>query len=150
MISSTAEFHLVIGRAVSSAFSDVIDQAYKELQRTMQEVVYDGYSPEDYDRTGGLLNSWKQRVSGLDAELLFEPYMLPLNPSNWQHGSQYAGGDTRGAILDILQGGYNAYNANTGTPIPSRPVWDRFLQQVDSQLDSWIRDAFRAQGLEVL
>ena len=36
MISSTAEFHAVIGAAVSAAFQEVIDKAYKELKQIKQ------------------------------------------------------------------------------------------------------------------
>ena len=150
MISSTAEFHAVIGAAVSAAFQEVIDKAYKELQKIIQSDIYGAYSPTDYARTMGLLTSWRKQVGGLDAELWFDPARLPLNPAAWQHGSKYDGGDTRAAILDIIEGGYRAMNANTGKPIPSRPAWQRFLSLVDANLDSWMRAALAHQGLEVV
>ena len=150
MISSTAEFHAVIGAAVSAALNEVIDKAYEELQKIIQSDIYGAYSPTDYSRTMGLLTSWRKQAGGLDAELWFEPAMLALNPSAWQHGSKYDGGDTRAAILDILEGGYNAMNAHTGKPIPSRPAWQRFLSSVDAKLDGWVRAALAHQGLEVV
>ena len=43
-ISSTAEFNMIIGAAVTRAFEDVIDKAYRELQR---HVLSDIYSASD-------------------------------------------------------------------------------------------------------
>ena len=150
MISSTAEFHAVIGAAVSAAFREVMDKAYKELQNVMRSEVYGAYSPTDYARTEGLLTSWKKQVGGLEAELWFEPSMLALNPSEWQHSSKYDGGDTRSAILDIIAGGYRAMNANTGKPIPARPAWDVFIKRCDNNMDEWVRAALIHQGLPVV
>lgn len=150
MISSTAEFHAVIGAAVSAAFREVMDKAYKELQNVMRSEVYGAYSPTDYVRTEGLLTSWKKQVGGLDAELWFEPSMLALNPPEWQHSSKYDGGDTRSAILDIIAGGYRAMNANTGKPIPARPAWDVFIRRCDNNMDEWVRAALIHQGLPVV
>ena len=150
MIDSTAEFHAVIGAAVSAALSEVIDKAYEELQKVIQSDIYGAYSPTDYSRTMGLLTSWQRQAGGLDAELWFDPSRLPLNPSAWQHGSKYDGGDTRAAILDIIEGGYRAMNANTGKPIPSRPAWQRFMQVVNAELDGWVRAALAHQGLPVV
>ena len=150
MISSTAEFHAVIGAAVSAAFVEVMDKAYKELHDVISAEIYGAYSPTDYARTEGLLTSWKKQVGGLDAELWFEPSMLALNPSAWQHGSKYDGGDTRSAILDIIAGGYRAMNANTGKPIPARPAWDVFIRRCDDNMDEWVRSALIHQGLPVI
>lgn len=150
MIDSTAAFHAVIGAAVSAAFVEVINKAYKELQDVMRSEVYGAYSPTDYDRTMGLLTSWRKQVGGLDAELWFDPARLALNPANWQHGSKYDGGDTRSAILDIIAGGYRAMNANTGKPIPARPAWDVFIRRCDDNMDEWVRSALIHQGLPVI
>ena len=150
IISSTAEFHAVIGAAVSAAFREVMDKAYKELQNVMRSEVYGAYSPTDYARTEGLLTSWKKQVGGLEAELWFEPSMLALNPSEWQHSSKYDGGDTRSAILDIIAGGYRAMYANTGKPIPARPAWDVFIKRCDNNMDEWVRAALIHQGLPVV
>lgn len=150
MINSTAEFHAVIGAAVSAAFREVMDKAYKELQNVMRSEVYGAYSPTDYVRTEGLLTSWKKQVGGLEAELWFEPSLLAKQPESWWHSSKYDGGDTRSAILDILAAGYNAMNANTGKAIPSRPAWEKFIQICDANMDEWVRSALIHQGLEVI
>lgn len=150
MIDSTAEFHAVIGAAVTAAFMEVMEKIYQQLQKDVQRDIYGKYSPSDYQRTMGLLTSWQKRVGALDAELWFDPSKLPLSPSNWQHGSRYDGGDVRAQILDILEAGYRAYNAHTGKPIPSRPMWQNFIRDVDKNLDRWVRAALRHQGLAVI
>lgn len=150
MISSTAEFHAVIGAAVTAALQEFMMKVYKQLQLRVQSDIYSAYSPSDYQRTEGLLNSWQKRVGMLDAELWFDPSKLALSPANWQHSSQYDGGDMRSQILDILEAGYNAYNMNTGKPIPSRPMWQNFMRDVDANFDKWMRSALRHQGLPVI
>ena len=150
-ISSTAEFNMIIGSAVTRAFEDVIDKAYRELQRHVLSDIYSAYYPTHYIGSGmPLVDSWKREVRFLAGELYFEPSMLPHDPSNWIHGSQYDGGDTRGAILDIIAGGYGAFNNITGKSIPARPMWDKFMADCDAKIDGWIREALIKQGLPVV
>jgi hypothetical protein len=78
--------------------------------------------------------------------------MLPVAPESWIHGSQYDPRfpDVRGAILDIIQEGYGAYNNKTGHPIGARPFWDEFVAKVNANFDGWMRAALIAQGLPVV
>ena len=145
-IRSDAEFHAVIGKAVSKAIDEVIERIFAELQKEIERDIYGVYTPKDYDRTEGLLEAWKHETSGLFGNIEFQPSMLPVNPNAFQHSSPY-GWDVRGEIFDILEGGYRAYNAKTGKPIPPRPMWDDFLAKIDSKIDRWIRIALRRQGL---
>lgn len=148
-IHSDAEFHLVIGKAVGNAINEVIEKIYQELQNAIERDIYSAYSPQNYDRTGELVNAWRQEASGLSGEIEFEPSMLSSDPGGFHHNSPY-GWDVREQIFDILEGGYGAYNAKKGKPIPSRPMWDEFLAKVDSKFDKWFRSALRHQGLVVV
>ena len=145
-IRSDIEFYAVIGKAVSRAIDEVIERVFVELQDEIRRDIYGAYTPKDYDRTEGLLEAWKHETRGLFGNIEFQPNMLPVNPSAFQHSSPY-GWDVRGEIFDILEGGYRAYNAKTGKPIPPRPMWDDFLAKIDSKIDSWIKIALRRQGL---
>lgn len=148
-ISSDAEFYIVIGDAVGDAIEEVIQTISNELQKAIERDIYGAYSPEDYDRTSELLTSWETQARGLFGSIEFKPEMLSSDPSGFHHNSPY-GWDVRSEILDILEGGYNAYNAKTGRPIPSRPMWDEFIAKVDSKFDRWMRTALRRQGLDVI
>ena len=145
-IRSDAEFYAVIGKAVSRAIDEVIERIFAELQKEIERDIYGAYTPKDYDRTEGLLEAWKHETNGLFGNIEFQPSMLPVNPNAFQHSSPY-GWDVRGEIFDILEGGYRAYNAKTGKPIPPRPMWDDFLTKIDSKIDRWIKAALRRQGL---
>ena len=146
-IRSDIEFYAVIGKAVSRAIDEVIERVFVELQDEIRRDIYGAYTPKDYDRTEGLLEAWKHETRGLFGNIEFQPNMLPVNPSAFQHSSPY-GWDVRGEIFDILEGGYKAYNAKTGKrAIPRRPMWDDFLAKVDSKIDRWIQIALRRQGL---
>lgn len=148
-ISSDAEFYVVIGKAVGKAINEVIERVFSELQKEIERDIYGAYSPQDYDRSKGLLDAWKHEARGLFGIVEFQPDMLPLDPTNFHHSSPY-GWDIRSEIFDILEGGYGAYNAKLGKPIPSRPMWDEFLAKVDSKIDKWVRTALRRQGLVVI
>lgn len=148
-ISSDAEFYVVVGKAVSKAINEVIERIFAELQLAIERDIYNGYSPQDYDRTMALLTAWKHEARGLFGTVEFQPSMLPLDPTNFHHSSPY-GWDIRSEIFDILEGGYGAYNAKLGKPIPSRPMWDEFIAKVDAKFDKWMRAALRRQGLVVI
>ena len=140
------EFYAIIGKAVGKAIDEVVERVFSALQDEIRRDIYGAYTPKDYDRTEGLLEAWKHETRGLFGNIEFQPNMLPVNPSAFQHSSPY-GWDVRGEIFDILEGGYRAYNAKTGKPIPPRPMWDDFLAKVDSKIDRWIQIALRRQGL---
>ena len=145
-IRSDAEFHAVIGKAVSKAIDEVIERVFSALQDEIRRDIYGAYTPQDYDRTEGLLEAWKHETSGLSGNIEFQPDMLPVNPSAFQHDSPY-GWDVRDQIFDILEKGYGAYNYHIGKPIPPRPMWEDFLAKIDSKIDRWIQIALRRQGL---
>ena len=148
-ISSDAEFYVIIGKAVGKAINEVIERIFSELQNEIERDIYGAYSPQDYDRSKGLLDAWKHEAKGLFGIVEFQPDMLPLDPANFQHSSPY-GGDIRSEIFDILEGGYGAYNYNKGKPTPPRPMWDNFLSKIDPKIDKWVRTALRRQGLMVI
>ena len=145
-INSDIEFYAIIGKAVNKAIDEVIERIFAELQKEIERDIYGAYTPKDYDRTEGLLEAWKHETSGLFGNIEFQPSMLPVNPNAFQHSSPY-GWDVRGEIFDILEGGYRAYKAKTGKPIPPSPMWEDFLAKIDSKIDRWIRIALRRQGL---
>ena len=145
-IHSDIEFYAIIGKAVSRAIDEVIERVFSALQDEIRRDIYGAYTPKDYERTEGLLEAWKHEAIGLSGNIEFQPSMLPVNPSAFQHDSPY-GWDVRAEIFDILEGGYRAYNAKTGKPIAPRPWWDDFLAKIDSKINRWIIIALRRQGL---
>ena len=145
-IRSDAEFHAVIGKAVSKAIDEVIERVFSALQDEIRRDIYGAYTPKDYDRTEGLLDAWKHETRGLFGNIEFQPNMLPDNTDAFQHNSPY-GWDVRDRIFDILEKGYGAYNYHTGKAIPPRRMWDDFLAKIDSKIYRWIQIALRRQVL---
>ena len=149
-INSDSMLHAVLSAAIRGALKEVIDKMFEELQRCISRDVYG--SGFGNIATGELINSWKHESYGMVAKLIFDPSMLPHDPDNWVHGSQYdpAWRDTRALILDIIQGGYRAYNAHTGMQVGGRPFWDDYVALVDANYDNWVREALVHQGLDVI
>jgi hypothetical protein len=148
-ISSTGDFDIVIGLAVSKAIDEVIDKMFNELQNAINSDVYGAGTSM---ATGTLVDAWRHEAHGLNGLIEFEPAWLPIAPSDWIHGSAYDDSwrDVRDIILDIIQGGYRAYNAHTGVEIGARPFWDKFIAKVDANFDNWVRTALIHQGLPVV
>ena len=150
MISSDAEFYIVIGDAVGDAISEVLDKIFKELRQAIQEEIYDANTPQsDYQRANDLADAWEVEARGLFGNITFRPDMLHANAEAWNYESTY-GANVTGIIFDILAGGYRAYNAKNGKFIMPRPMWNIFLQNVDTHIDGWVRAALRHQGLDVI
>ena len=149
-INSDGMLRAVLSAAIRGALKEVIDKMFEELQRCISRDVY-GSGFGDIT-TGELINSWKHEAYGMFATLQFDPSMLPNDPANWVHGSQYDArwSDTRALILDIIQGGYRAYNAHTGVEIGARPFWDNYVALVDANYTDWVREALVHQGLDVI
>lgn len=150
IINSDAEFHVIIGKAISQAINGVLDDIFKELRQEIEHDIYNAYSPKsDYQRSGKLPDAWEITTRGLFGLLEFRYDMLPSEPTLFQHNSPY-GWDVRERIFDLLEEGYGAYNYHTGKPIMERPMWDLFLQKVDRKFDGWMRKALRKQNLVVV
>jgi hypothetical protein len=149
-ITNDGMLHAILSAAIRGALKEVIDKMFEELQKCIARDVY-GSGFGDI-ATGELINSWKHESYGMFATLQFDPSMLPNDPDSWIHGSQYdsAWRDTRALILDIIQGGYRAYNAHTGMEVAGRPFWDDYLALVDANYDDWVRAALKHQGLDVI
>ena len=147
-IRSDAEFHAVIGKAVSKAIDEVIERVFSALQDEIRRDIYGAYTPQDYDRTEGLLEAWKHETRGLFGNIEFQPSMLEPDKEGFHYDSPY-GWDVRDRIFDILEKGYGAYNYHTGKAIPPRRMWKDFLAKIDSKIDRWIQIALRRQGLVV-
>ena len=148
-ISSTGDFDIIIGLAVSKAIHEVIDKMFDELEKAIETNVYGAGTGMG---SHSLIKGWRKEAHGLDGLIEFEPAWLPIAPSRWIHGSAYDDDwrDVRDIILDIIQGGYRAYNAHTGVEIGERPFWDKFIAKVDANFDNWVRTALIHQGLPVV
>jgi hypothetical protein len=142
-------FAAMVTAPFSAAIQDVIDKMFDELQSTINSNVYGAGTSM---ATGTLVDAWRHEAHGLWGTLQFDPSMLPVAPESWVHGSQYDPRfpDVRAMILDIIQGGYRAYNAKSGMPIGARPFWEEYVAKVNANFDGWMRAALIAQGLPVV
>lgn len=142
MISSTAEFNAIMGKAVAEALKFAIELAYKDLRQAIEKDLYGAYSPTDYKRTEALYNEWMREYSATESSVYFQ--------EGGFHQSLIGGESLGDALLDVLQSGYNAYNAKTGKAIPARPFWDTWIKRADNEADTWVREGLAAQGLAVI
>ena len=146
MITSDAALQVVLRLAVSRAIEDVFTWAERELIKTIQQ------AGASVTGGGGLESAWVKEVRGIFGQLRYDPNLMDRMVSIGRHASPYDADwtDVRDIFADIIQGGYRAWNAHTGNPVPPRPFWDKFMNKFNAQFPKKFRTALRKQGLVVL
>lgn len=147
-IHNPAEFEAIIGKAVTAALGDVIDDCEKMVMKQIEKDVYEKGGSDWYNRTYELMQAWKTIKSELTVTLTEDSSVITSNPDMWQHGSNIGGGtDVSGRILHMMnEGFYNALHWGSGEP---RPFWTNFMEDFDSHGRTMIENALRAHGLDV-
>lgn len=148
-IHNSAEFQAIIGKAVTAALGDVIDECEKMVMKQIEEDVYSAVGSDWYNRTHELTQAWMVIKSKLTVILREDSSVITSNPDMWQHGSNIGGGtDVSDYILHMMNDGFNdVLNWGGGAP---RPFWDNFIKEFNSKGRSIVKRALRAQGLNVV
>lgn len=136
-----------MGQISQRAMSHCLDRAYEDLCTYIQTYLYDAYSPTDYERSKGLLYSWRTVANITSGELTFispQPQISALG----QHTSIMGQGSLDEDLLGVLEAGYRGFNAKTGKEIPARPFWDKWINERASRyIGAWYREGLEIQGL---
>lgn len=150
MIHNSIEYAAIMRQVSANAMEVCLDKARADLQKAMLRDVYSAYSPQDYLRTYQLLDAWRGEASALRGSIMFMSGLLGKNPDQGQHTSIMGDGSLGDALLDVLEAGYQGFNANKGRAIPARPFWDKWIQNRASRyIGAWYRDGLEAQGFTV-
>lgn len=152
MITSDAALQAVLRIAIAHAIDDVFTWAENKLIQSIHQA---GAAVHG----GGLDVAWVKEVHGMFGQLRYDPMRMAHDITRGIHASPYdnsyskdngAWDDVRDIFIEIIQGGYRAWNAHTGRPIAPRPFWDKFIGDFENQFPRKFRAALRKQGLVVL
>jgi len=152
--NSEAELLAMMSVGAGQALADVGDDMVKEIKTDIQSEVGGG-SVYKANGSGSFSDAWKAddpQVGANSASMLmhYESSLLSHNASTFTHSSPYSGdvGDMTAIVFD---GGSGTLFGNSGFWMsPRRGAWDAFTNNVDVQMDSWMRMALMRAGFDLV
>jgi len=162
LIRNDAEWNTMIPLALQAVMNDVTEQALNLLKDILQVEVYskpatNGEETGWYMRVGAGkgdfgTDAWEKSdafVTGkvVTAEVGYHPESMSVDPSFWQHGSNYwKENDVREYLADWIFKGLP--DSMVGEILP-RDAWTPFVAQVKIQFPIWWTAACRKHGLPI-
>lgn len=146
---------------LKKAVKYVVDEILKENEKLIQEIVYDAYSPEIYDRTGQFKKAWEtySDISGDTAtgEFSYAPEKLSENAPH--HASIVDGEPIGDYLAEIIYEGlsgaiyqhgyaknYKPFKGQAWTK--KRDVWDKLNKKIGKQkIKQLFEEGMRRQGI---
>lgn len=133
------------------------ERALSLLKEIIEKEIYEPRRPREYKRTGDFLNSaWfttevKKTIMEFTSTLYFDGSKMRYNPSNYQHGNDYA--DRREDMADILSNYIkNMEESDWGGALnvsSEYDYWQEFQYFLYKQIPIWFEEECRKIGLPV-
>ena len=163
MIDNDMQLQQVILNDLTHIINEVAGRLLKNLQDSIETIVYDAGTPSIYDRNkmdGGLQGSFERlnaKTTGLTVESKVEqnPMSMKLDPENYIHGSndwKKYGDDIRDILADIIING-RIGNPHVGNRFGNgfwrepRDFWEPFMKELNKNGNKFIESAFRMRGI---
>lgn len=148
------------------AAQNIAAAIYDLNQSTIEQVVYDTYIPQFYNRTGEFAEVWRTSVESepykATAKLEFDPTKLTpgsndINLSNYgQHVSAQSGQIVRDGLADIIYQGLAGptfgwpHGGYSGRYHQARNAYKELIKIIGKQkINNIVRDGLRAAGFSV-
>ena len=141
----------------------VVQKLWEENRDLVQKIVYDGYQPEEYERTNEFKEAWNTEVKTLhnyvQGEFKYDPRLLTVNEDNGQHSSLVDGTPMTEYLAEVIyeglsgaiyQEGYAKYNKRFKGQAwtKKRDVWKALLNWLKiNQLKKLFEEGLRQQGI---
>lgn len=165
-IINDIQLQAVLLNDLSHIINEVAGRLLKNLQETIDDVVYDAGTPKKYDRNkmdGGLQGSFERliaRTSGLTVESKVEqnPISMKIDPENYIHGSndwKNHGDDIRDILAEIIISGRSG-NFHVGGKFGEgfwrepRDFWEPFIKELNKNGNKFIEEAFKKRGIRYI
>lgn len=142
----------------------VVQKIWNENREIVRQVVYEAYTPKQYERTGEFKEAWDTdtSVSGNKAhgEFKYNPESLTIG-SNGQHSSIFDGASSRDYLVDIIYQGLSGAIYEKGyakdsvrfqdqTWAQKRNAWEVLERKVGvRKIKQWMKEGFNKAGLNV-
>ena len=141
----------------------VVQKLWEENRDLVQKIVYDGYQPEEYERTNEFKEAWNTDVKTLNSfiqgEFKYDPRLLTVNEDNGQHSSLVDGTPMTEYLAEVIYDGlsgaiYEPGYAKNSTRFKGQPwankrdVWSALLKWFNkTKLRQLFEEGMRKEGI---
>ena len=144
----------------------VVQKLWEENRDLVQKIVYDGYQPEEYERTNEFKEAWNTEVKTLNSfvqgEFKYDSRLLTVDTDNGQHSSLVDGTPMTEYLAEVIYDGLSGaiyepgYAKNSsrfkGQPWANkRDVWSALLKWFNkTKLWQLFEEGMRQQGVNFI
>lgn len=144
----------------------VVQKLWEENRDLIQKIVYDGYQPEEYERTDEFKEAWDTEVKTLNnfiqGEFKYDSRLLTVDTDNGQHSSLVDGTPMIEYLAEVIYDGLSGaiyepgYAKNSsrfkGQPWANkRDVWSALLKWFNkTKLKQLFEEGMRRQGINFI
>ena len=144
----------------------VVQKLWEEKRDLVQKIVYDGYQPEEYERTNEFKEAWNTEVKTLNnfvqGEFKYDSRLLTVDTDNGQHSSLVDGTPMTEYLAEVIYDGLSGaiyepgYAKNSsrfkGQPWANkRDVWSALLKWFNkTKLKQLFEEGMRRQGINFI
>lgn len=144
----------------------VVQKLWEENRDLIQKIVYDGYQPEEYERTNEFKEAWNTEVKTLNnfvqGEFKYDSRLLTVDTDNGQHSSLVDGTPMTEYLAEVIYDGLSGaiyepgYAKNSsrfkGQPWANkRDVWSALLKWFNkTKLRQLFEEGMRKEGLDFI
>ena len=141
----------------------VVQKLWEENRDLIQKIVYDGYQPEEYERTYEFKEAWNTEVKTLNnfvqGEFKYDSRLLTVDTDNGQHSSLVDGTPMTEYLAEVIYDGLSGaiyepgYAKNSsrfkGQPWANkRDVWSALLKWFNkTKLRQLFEEGMRREGI---
>ena len=144
----------------------VVQKLWEENRDLVQKIVYDGYQPEEYERTNEFKEAWNTDVKTLNSfiqgEFKYDSRLLTVNADNGQHSSLADGAPMTEYLAEVIYDGLSGAIYEPGYAKNSsrfkgeawankRDVWSALLKWFNkTKLKQLFEEGMRRQGINFI
>lgn len=139
--------------AINHSIDYIMKQIYEENKQLIQELVYNAYSPKDYNRTYELRDNWNYDIKdsrfSVTGEFGLDTNSMTLDMENFIHGSTISG-DFREYVADkVIKGIDHPFGNRGARSIEPRDFWTPLINKLDNgKIEEWFNYQMKQEGFD--
>ena len=165
-ITNDAQLQAAIIADMKNVVDYVVQKLWEENRDLVQKIVYDGYQPEEYERTNEFKEAWNTDVKTLNSfiqgEFKYDSRLLTVNADNGQHSSLADGAPMTEYLAEVIYDGLSGAIYEPGYAKNSsrfkgeawankRDVWSALLKWFNkTKLKQLFEEGMRRQGINFI
>lgn len=161
MMGSTSRMEGNISAPLIHALDYTMQRIVERNKELILKIVYNAYSPAEYERTLEFLDSWNYSIEAgttggkkATGEFGQDYEEMSINLDKGQHGSPFLNGpdwwyDARDYLADIIYNGHAGKAFGRGPWTRKRDVWKSLMKTVESKIYMWYQRGLEEAGMVV-